>query len=152
MDLILWRHADAEERPAEQDLQRLLTPKGVKQAEKMAAWLREHLPDNYIVLTSQAARAQVTAKALTNHFTICSELNPGASVASLLTAANWPDARHAVVVVGHQPVLGETAAFLLAGHAASWRIRKGGVWWISHRVREEISQHILRVAISSEFL
>ena len=34
MDLILWRHAEAE--PGEPDLERALTPKGVKQARRMA--------------------------------------------------------------------------------------------------------------------
>src|SRR5436190_21449722 len=37
MDLILWRHADAE--PGEPDIGRRLTAKGLKQAERVAAWL-----------------------------------------------------------------------------------------------------------------
>ncbi|MBB5017070.1 phosphohistidine phosphatase [Chitinivorax tropicus] len=152
MDLILWRHADAEERTNGDDLQRLLTPKGVKQAEKMAAWLRERLPDDHIVLTSQAARAQLTARALTSHYKVLPELNPDSGFANLLTAADWPDGRQAVVIVGHQPTLGEVASFLLAGDASCWSIRKGAVWWISHRIRDQADQTVLKVAMSPEML
>ena len=41
MELILWRHADAE--PGDPDLARRLTSKGQKQAERMAAWLGPRL-------------------------------------------------------------------------------------------------------------
>ncbi|MEW9899575.1 histidine phosphatase family protein [Chitinivorax sp. PXF-14] len=152
MDLILWRHADAEDGNRENDLARVLTPKGVKQAEKMASWLRERLPDRYTVICSQAARAQLTARALTERFQVMPELNPGAGFASVLAAADWPESPKAVVVVGHQPSLGEVAAFLLAGEASSWPLRKGAVWWISNRVRQEAAQNVLRVAISPELL
>ena len=37
MDLILWRHCEAE--PGEPDLGRRLTSKGLKQGERMAQWL-----------------------------------------------------------------------------------------------------------------
>ena len=62
MDLILWRHCEAE--PGEPDLGRRLTSKGVKQAERMAAWLDSHLPDTCRILVSPADRAQQTALAL----------------------------------------------------------------------------------------
>lgn len=40
MDLILWRHAEAEELgEGMDDLTRALTPRGEKQAAKVAAWL-----------------------------------------------------------------------------------------------------------------
>ena len=54
MDLILWRHADAE--PGEPDLDRPLTAKGVRQAERMAAWLDGHLPDGCRILVSRRTR------------------------------------------------------------------------------------------------
>ena len=39
MDLILWRHAEAHEgQEGEDDLLRRLTPRGEKQAARMAAW------------------------------------------------------------------------------------------------------------------
>ena len=45
MDLILWRHAEAEEATdGMEDLARALTPKGEKQAARMGAWLDRQLP------------------------------------------------------------------------------------------------------------
>ena len=42
MDLIVWRHAEAHEaEPGEDDMQRALTPRGRKQAERMAACLKD---------------------------------------------------------------------------------------------------------------
>ena len=40
MDLILWRHAEAFDlAEGGTDLERMLTPRGEKQAARMAAWL-----------------------------------------------------------------------------------------------------------------
>ena len=91
MDLILWRHAEAE--PGEPDLGRRLTAKGVKQAERMGAWLERHLPDSARILVSPADRAQQTALGLKRKFKTVDELAPGASAAAVLAAANWPDSQ-----------------------------------------------------------
>ena len=42
MDLILWRHAEAEDGVGKPDTERELTKRGRKQAERMAEWLRPH--------------------------------------------------------------------------------------------------------------
>lgn len=150
MDLILWRHAEAE--PGEPDLGRRLTPKGVKQAERVALWLDSHLPDTCRILVSPADRAQQTAQALQRKFRTVPEIAPGASVASVLAAANWPDSREPVLVVGHQPTLGMVASFLLAGDETYWSVRKSAVWWLSNRDRESGAAVVLRAMISPEFL
>ena len=74
MDLILWRHAEAE--PGEPDLARELTPRGVKQARRVAKWLEPRLPDACRILVSPAARAQQTALALERKFKTKNELAP----------------------------------------------------------------------------
>ena len=150
MDLILWRHAEAE--PGEPDLDRRLTSKGIKQAARVATWLERHLPDRCRVLVSPAQRAQQTALALGRKFKTMPELAPGASVASVLAAANWPESREPVLIVGHQPTLGEVASLLLAGEEAGWSIRKGALWWLSDRDREGSAAVLLRVAIGPEFV
>ena len=110
MDLILWRHADAED--GIPDSERKLTAKGVKQAARMAKWLRARIPDTAVVLVSPAKRAQQTAQALTADFKTVEELGLAASAEGVLRAAGWPDREGTIVVVGHQPTLGETAALL----------------------------------------
>lgn len=150
MDLILWRHAEAE--AGAPDLGRLLTAKGVQQAERMAKWLDHRLPATTRVLSSPAERAQQTARALKRKFRVVPELAPGASVAAVLAATGWPDAREPVLVVGHQPTLGEVAAYLLTDDEASWSIRKGSVWWLSNRIRERTSDTVLKVVIGPDFV
>ena len=150
MDLILWRHCEAE--PGEPDLGRRLTSKGLKQAERMAQWLDSHLPDTCRVLVSPADRAQQTALALQRKFRTVPELAPGAAVAAALAAANWPDSREPVLIVGHQPTIGAVASFLLSGEEAYWSVRKGAVWWLSNRAREGGAAVVLKVVVGPDFV
>lgn len=150
MDLILWRHAEAE--PGEPDLGRKLTSKGHKQAAKMAEWLERHLPDSCRVLVSPANRAQETAQALGRRFRTVPDIAPGASPEAVLSAAGWPDSREPVLIIGHQPTLGAVAAYLLSGEPAAWSMKKGAIWWISTRVRETGAQTILRAVVSPDFV
>ncbi len=150
MDLILWRHAEAE--PGEPDLGRRLTAKGIQHAERMAEWLERHLPATTRVLSSPADRAQQTALALKRKFRVVPELGPDASPAAVLAAAGWPDAREPVLIVGHQPTLGEIAALLLSGEEASWSVRKAAVWWLSNRVRGAEATVVLKVVIAPDFV
>jgi phosphohistidine phosphatase len=150
MDLILWRHAEAE--PGEPDLGRQLTGKGRKQAERVGRWLDAHLPQTTRILVSPADRAQQTALALARKFKTVDALAPGATVAAVLAAAGWPDAREPVLIVGHQPALGEIASFLLAGEASYWSVKKGAVWWLSNRDRADAAEVTLRVVTGPEFV
>lgn len=150
MDLILWRHAEAED--GMPDHARKLTAKGVKQAEKIAAFLRQHLPDEHRILVSPALRAQQTVAALTDHFTLAPTIAPGANAKAVLHAARWPAAGGTVLVVGHQPTLGEVAAQLLGCNDYSLSIKKSALWWFSRREKEGAAQLTLRLVISPEFL
>lgn len=138
MDLILWRHADAEDgdRAHADDLKRRLTPRGERQATRVALWLHRQMPDGLRILVSPAVRAQRTAAKLERQFTTVDEIGPAAHAKDLLAASGWPDSRRTVLLVGHQPALGELASLLLIGREAPWTIRKGAVWWLRHRVAE----------------
>ena len=128
MELILWRHAEAED--GKPDLARRLTPKGRQQAARVAAWLRGALPARFRLVASPAARAQETAQALAASFETSPLIAPGATVASLLRTADWPDAQGTVILVGHQPDFGRAAAFLACGVEAEWHIEKAALWWL----------------------
>ena len=150
MDLILWRHAEAEE--GEPDLARELTPKGEKQAQRIAQWLLQRLPAKFILLSSPAARAQQTAEALGVPVKTVKDIAPGAAVPAILKAANWPKQKGSVVLVGHQPDLGHAAAFLLAGAQTQVSIKKGGLWWLNDRAREDGARIVVRAVVSPDLL
>ena len=153
MDLILWRHAEAEDGAEDQhDLERALTPRGEKQAARMAAWLDRHLPEGARILCSPARRCEQTALALGRKFKIRDALAPGGATDDLLEAAQWPHARHLVLVIGHQPTLGETAARLLRMEANGCAIRKGSAWWLRTRERDGQEQTLLWAVQSPETL
>lgn len=150
MDLILWRHAEAVE--SVPDHERELTAKGKKQAEKIAAFLRQYLPGQHRILVSPATRTQQTVAALTEHFTLAPTIAPGASAQAVLQAARWPDAGGTVLVVGHQPTLGEVASQLLGCNDYSLSIKKGALWWFNSREREGSAHITLRLVITPDFL
>jgi phosphohistidine phosphatase len=149
MDLILWRHAEAEdEEESGDDLKRSLTGRGEKQAARMAAWLDRQLPEGARILCSPARRCEQTVLALGRKYKTRQELAPGATAADLLEVAQWPSAKQAVLLVGHQPALGETIAQLLNFKHGSCPVRKGAVWWLRTRERDGHEQTLL-IAVQS---
>lgn len=150
MDLILWRHADAVD--GSPDMGRELTSKGHKQAAHVAAWLNARLPKNAVILVSPAQRAQQTAKSLGRPFETIKKIAPGADAMNVVLAAGWPDAGGCVVIVGHQPSLGQTAALLLCGAESDFSIKKGGLWWLTNRVRQATQQTMVRAVMTPELV
>ena len=53
MELLLWRHAEAED--GFPDADRRLTPRGEQQAQRMAAWIKAHAPKDLRVVASLSA-------------------------------------------------------------------------------------------------
>lgn len=144
MDLVLWRHAEAHEaQPGQDDLSRALTPRGEKQAARMAAWLDRQLPDGTRILVSPAKRTEQTVQALGRKYKLREELGPNATVDQLLQLVQWPQGKGVILLVGHQPVLGQTIARLLTIHGSECSVKKGAVWWLRHRLREGASQTTL---------
>jgi len=131
MDLILWRHAEAED--GSPDSARKLTKRGRDQARRIAAWLKPHLPKRCEVLVSPAARAQETASALGVRFETAVAVGTNAAAADVIGASGWPTRSKAVLIVGHQPTLGRVAATLLSGAEADWHVAKGAVWWLRYK-------------------
>ena len=150
MELILWRHAEAED--GIHDGERKLTAKGLKQALRMAKWLRARIPDGAVILASPARRAQQTARALNPEFRTVDKIGLAAEAEDVLLAAGWPGDDRTVVVVGHQPTLGETAALLLTGAKEQWTVKKGAVIWIARRADLAHARTHLRAAISPDLL
>ena len=144
MDLILWRHAEAfDADDGDEDLERALSARGERQAARMATWLNQHLPATTRILVSPARRAQQTAAALERTVKTVGAVAPDGTVPALLACARWPDAKEPVMVIGHQPTLGLVAAYLLAGVAQPWSVKKGAVWWLRRRDRDTGDQTVL---------
>ena len=157
MDLILWRHAEAEDLtdthadPAG-DLKRSLTPRGEKQAARMAAWLDRQLSEGTRIFVSPARRCEQTAMALNRKFKLRQELAPDGSPSALLTLAQWPLAKTPTLIIGHQPVLGQTIAQLVGLAENDCPVKKGAVWWLRNREREGLSQTVVVTVQSPEIL
>ena len=150
MELILWRHAEAED--SSPDMTRQLSKKGRNQAAHMAGWLNPRLPQDVRVLMSPATRTVQTAQALGRKCELVTAIAPGAPVDAVLQAAGWPDADACAVVVGHQPTLGQVAVRLLTGQGGDIAFRKGGIWWFQSRVRQGEVQVVLKAVVSPDWL
>ena len=150
MELILWRHAEAA--PGDPDAARALTERGRRQAEALARWLAPRLSGDLRLVVSPARRAQETARALGRSFETVEALAPGCDVATLLKVAEWPGSERPVLVVGHQPTLGEAAARLIDGRQATWQFGTCGVCWMRSATRKGRSEATLLLAMESEIL
>jgi phosphohistidine phosphatase len=152
MNLILWRHAEAEDQ-ASSDLARQLTPRGRKQAQGIAKWLKLRVGDDALFLSSPATRTIQTVEAFGDQYRVIEDLSPGANAQAVLDAAGWPEGiAETVVVIGHQPTLGHVAALLMTGHEAEWSIKKSGIWWFQSRSRNGDGQTVLKAVMSPDLL
>ncbi len=160
MDLILWRHAEAHEHPDllegqpgdEVDLARRLTPRGEKQAARMAAWLDRQLPEGTRIWCSPAVRCEQTAMALGRKYRTSPTILPEASSGALLDLVNWPDGRSPVLVVGHQPTLGWVISQTVGMLRDECAVKKGAVWWLRHRERAGAHQTVILAVQTPELL
>jgi phosphohistidine phosphatase len=153
MDLILWRHAEAVDLElVGDDMARYLTPRGEKQAARMAAWLDRQMPGGAKVFASPATRAEQTALALERKFKISPALAPLASPEQLLELVQWPQGKGCVLLIGHQPTLGQVIARLLGLHASDCAVKKGAVWWLRHRERDEAGHTVVVTVQSPELI
>ena len=150
MDMILWRHAEAENTAP--DDARVLTTRGRRHARAMAKWLREHVKGKVRVVASTALRAQQTAQALVNDFEISPDIAVGASPLDVINIVGWPSGEGTTIIVGHQPTLGRVASLLLAGKEADGQIKKGAIWWFRTRGEGMEMETLLHAVISPELL
>lgn len=116
MELLLLRHGEAENQ-ARTDAERPLTAHGIRQADAAMMWLARSGWRPAHILLSPYRRAQTTAKPLralwsTVTATTDERLTPDNSPETLLAAVTDTGAER-VLVVGHNPVLGNTAQWLL---------------------------------------
>ena len=150
MNLILWRHAEAEDVNSQGDLARELTKRGRRQAQQMAHWLASHLEGEWRILVSPARRTLQTVEPLEREFEVREALAPGTYPEKVLREAGWPDAGTNVLLVGHQPTLGEVAALLLHGEEGGVSMRKGAIWWFVSREREGKMETTLKTVLEPD--
>jgi phosphohistidine phosphatase len=146
MELILWRHAEAED--GLDDARRILTKRGRKQAERVARWLRPRLEGDWRVLVSPAERTLQTVKPLDRDFEVEEAVGTSATATQLLRAARWPKGEN-VLVVGHQPTLGQVVAQVLEASGGEFSIRKGALWWLVSRDGGEV---LVKAVMSPELV
>jgi phosphohistidine phosphatase len=144
--VILWRHAEAEvESCTGKDADRALTKRGRKDALKMAKWLLDHWPANTTILCSPAQRCLETLGALQQlngsvevnkislKITLAESLAIGSSVEDIAKQALNNDADQTILLIGHQPNLGQLIARFLGMDEGACAVKKGAIWWLRQR-------------------
>ena len=114
MDLIFWRHAETTEAlDGQADAERPLTARGERQALRMAHWLERQLPESTKILCCPSVRAEQTVIPLGRKYKLREELSPNASIDDVLTLAQWPLNKNSILLVTHQPLIGEIISQLM---------------------------------------
>jgi phosphohistidine phosphatase len=163
--IFIMRHGIAARKgspPGSGDAKRPLTAKGKKRTEQIAAGLNRLGCEVDWIVTSPLVRAAQTAEIVAASLSkkvsvdVCAALRPGGSAEDLLSfMAKNPD-RKSVLLVGHEPDLGELAGRLIgAGSKANLAFKKGGccciefdrhpsrstghlLWWLTPRLLRAI--------------
>ena len=157
MHVIFWRHAEADDIDAAAgsaaDLQRELTRQGRRDASRVAAWIKAHVPKPWTVCASPALRTRQTAMALVDYPRDEPSLAPDGEVDALLALIDATrGSASALVLCGHQPMLGRAALRWLTGCDADFSVRKGALLWIVERERDGHAQRTLRAALTPELI
>jgi len=152
MELILWRHAEAEDGNGKRDTDRELTKKGRRHAEGMAQWLRPRLSKEWRIVVSPAKRTLQTVAPLEMEYETREEAGLGATARSVIDVVQWPDSKRPTLVVGHQPTLGEVVSVLLKGKEGGVSMKKGAVWWFATRRRVDGDETVLKAVLNPDML
>ncbi|MFA6041193.1 MAG: phosphohistidine phosphatase SixA [Methylophilus sp.] len=151
-NIILWRHADAEiVQSGQDDAARKLTAKGLEQAAQMERWLKKKMPKQTRVFTSPALRSVQTAQNLPHKIETLYDLRPDATVAEVMQVLEKYGDVECVMLVGHQPWLGQLVGQLLELDDVTFNIRKGAVWWLRLGSRE-VSQYQIHTVQTTHLL
>lgn len=156
-NLILWRHAEAEDLSENgEDLNRALTKQGRKDAAKMAKWLHQHLPKDVQVLCSPAKRCIQTAKALKKlnkkAYEVVDFLAIDSNVENIAKEVLSEDNCRTLLLVGHQPNLGVLISRLQGLNDAHCVVKKGAVWWLRQRTIDGALQTYLFTVQHPDYL
>ena len=153
MDLIFWRHAETTEAlDGQADAERPLTARGERQALRMAHWLERQLPESTKILCCPSVRAEQTVITLGRKYKLREELSPNASIDDVLTLAQWPLNKNSILLVTHQPLIGEIISQLMQIQLQELVVRKGSVWWLRSRFKDEKPQTMLVTVQTPELL
>jgi phosphohistidine phosphatase len=153
MDLIFWRHAETTEAlDGQADAERRLTARGERQALRMAHWLERQLPESTKILCCPSVRAEQTVIPLGRKYKLREELSPNASIDDVLTLAQWPLNKNSILLVTHQPLIGEIISQLMQIQLQELVVRKGSVWWLRSRFKDEKPQTMLVTVQTPELL
>ena len=153
MDLIFWRHAETTEAlDGQADAERPLTARGERQALRMAHWLERQLPESTKILCCPSVRAEQTVIPLGRKYKLREELSPNASIDDVLTLAQWPLNKNSILLVTHQPLIGEIISQLMQIQLQELVVRKGSVWWLRSRLKDEKPQTMLVTVQTPELL
>lgn len=134
--LLLVRHARASwEDGGQTDFDRVLTAAGRRDADQLAAWLRERAPRPDAIVASPAPRALVTAEHLATAWsdapalTLESDLYEAPLEGPCRLMEDFAVAWNCVLLVGHNPSLSHCADWLI-GEPTVLELPAGGLVWL----------------------
>ena len=138
MQIILWRHGEAE--AADIDFDRSFTAKGKQQAQKTAHFINRYFPKQREIWVSPLKRSKETASYLDSKERILEQnfLIPSSPAPIIKAHLYRQKSDTNLIIVGHQPWLGELIfSLVLRGIEKNQNkffelgpFKKGALWWL----------------------
>ena len=150
MDLIFWRHAEAVElTDGQSDSERPLSARGERQAIRMSRWLERQLPESSKILCCPTVRAEQTLKPLGRKYKCRDELSPNALPDDVLKLVNWPNNKQTILVVSHQPLIGQIVSQLFGIQSQELSVKKCSVWWLRSKISLDETTQVNLVTVQT---
>lgn len=156
MHVLIVRHAIAEDfetfsLSGQPDELRPLTDKGIAKMRKNIRGLKNVVPQIHLLTSSPLRRAIQTADLLAEaypeaHRGILPDLAPREATSGILAYLRKHEhTAHVIILVGHEPYLGELATWLLSGHTDTWLpLKKGAACLLEFSAEVNAGQADLR--------
>ena len=159
LNLFIWRHADALDTLP--DIDRPLSVRGHRDASRVAKAISKKLDEKSCIVSSPALRARETVEPLIARMSlelrIDERLAPGVGIDDVLgvleetiTACNDDDPT--IVLVGHQPWVGQLSRRLLTDAPGDWSVKKASAWWLVRRSRDGSTEWTLRSVLDPDLV
>ncbi len=151
IDLFIWRHAEAED--GTPDIARPLTARGRRDAARIAKVLAKQLDEKACIVSSPATRTVETAEPLIARtrleLVLDDRLAPDTRIDRVLevleaTIATCNENGPTIVLVGHQPWVGQLARRLLTDSPGDMSMKKAAAWWLVRRSRDGTTEWTMK--------
>ena len=115
----------------------------------MARWMERQLPESAKIICCPTVRAEQTLLPLGRKYKCRDELSPNALPGEVLKLVHWPHNKQTILIVSHQPLIGQLISQLLHIQTHPLNIKKCSVWWLRSKVLNDETTQVNLITVQT---